>query len=349
MKLTTVNKPIKEKKGFVKLIEDGDYFKNMDIAIQNSPTATMAVLMFKKYCTLPNLKEEFVDLWAKIIDDKIKYGMFTLWIELDSDLKLKQARYRQSKNYRAKNVDDVGNVSQFLNVNTDKVFPCFTDNTDIIKKQIETAGGFPKYSGQIYQYNTTSQPYEITPLFSVVPWMQIEAETPEHINAAADNALFGNSLFIINKTAESSDNQQEQDGERVISNTDRVLNALRASKSTKNSGVNHVLEVKAETDSDLAKLFTKVELTSTIDLDKFNNVDDKAAKKICTACYGFPQILANPEAGLFGNSGEAINAAVAYWASTCAFEAQKIEKALKAIGLEITNDVTPPANADTNN
>jgi hypothetical protein len=332
MILTTIEKPVREVKDFVKLVESGDFFKEMDFAIQNSPTATMAVLLFKKYCKLPDLKERFSDLWEKIIDEKIKYGYFTLWVEYDIDLNVKDYHFRLSKNYRAKKMDDTGRVSQYLNIHTGKKFPAFNSDKNILKAQIEAAGGFEKFSGQIFQYNTTSQPYEITPLFSVLGWMKTEADAPRHISASADNSLFGNNIFIMKKGADSSNDNPEEPA--PISNTDRVIGALRAAKSVKNSGTNHVLTVDTE-DPDLNKVFVKIPIGNDIDLDKFNSVDDKAAKKICTACYCFPQILANPSEGLFGNSGEAIKEAIEYWASTCQFEALKIEKALRLMGVDL--------------
>lgn len=328
MKLTTINKPIKENKDFVKLVETGDYFKQMDYAIQNSPTATMVVLMFKKYCVLPNLKEKYLNLWEKIVDEKIKYGFFTLWVEYNLDLKIKDVHFRMSKNYRAKNIDDVNNVSQYLNVKTKKKFPSFNNNQEILRSQIEEKG-FEEFSGQIYQYNTTSQPYEITPLFSVLNFMKTEEDTPNHISAIADNSLFGNNIFLMKKGVETEE----------VTNTDRVLSALQSAKSVKNAGSNYVLTGDFG-DEDLTKIFHKIELGNNIDIDKFNLVDEKASKKICMACYCFPQILANPSEGLFGNSGESFIQAINYWKSTCEFEAKKIEDALLKIGINLQNDAT---------
>lgn len=337
MKLTTIEKPIKEQKDFVKLIEEGNYFKEMDYAITNSATATMVVLMFKKYCVLPNLKNQFSDLWSKIIDEKIKYGHFTLWIEYSIDLDVKNVNFRLSKNYRAKKMDDIGNVSEYLNVVTGKRFPSFNPDKAVLKAQIEKSGGFENFSGQIFQYNTTSQPYEITPLYSVQKWMKTEEDTPNHISASADNSLFGNNLFIMKKGVDSSEEIEGE--EKIITNTDRVISALRSAKSVKNSGTNHVLEYSGD-DEDLSKVFIKIPIGNDVDIDKFNSVDDKAGKKICTACYCFPQILANPSEGLFGNSGEAYQNAINFWKATCEFEAAKIELVFKKLGVELQNIAT---------
>lgn len=340
MEIVEIKKPVREQKDFVKLIKEGDYFREMDNAIMNSPTASMAVLMFKKYCVLPDINPAFAPAFEKIKDEKIKYGFFTLWIEYDIDLNVKAAHFRLSKNYRVKQKDDLGKASQYLNVNTDAVFPAFNPDKKVLKKQIDKAGGFKNFTGQIYQYNTTTADYEYSVFFPVVPWMEVEADTPTFITASADNALFGNNIFVMKKEAESSAGEEAADGTpKPVSNTDRVVGALRQAKTVKNSGTNHVLTV--DTEEDVTKIFTKVAIGNDIDLDKFNSVDDKAGKKICTAAYCFPQILANPSEGLFGNSGEAYKTAIDSWRTTCEFEAAKIEAAFLEIGVKLQN--TNPA------
>jgi len=335
MEITEISRPERIEKDYVDLIVKGNYFKEMDQAIRNSPTASMAVLMFKKYCVLPNLKEKFAPYWEKIKDEKIKYGFFTVWVEYNSDLEVKAAYFRLSSQYRVKKHDDLGRASLFLNVRTGKTFPAFNSDKKVVAEQVEKAGGFEKFCGQIYQYNTTTAPYEFSVFVPVFKWMKVESNAPTHIDASADNALFGNNIFLMKKAAETSADADEN-GVRKLTNTDRVIGALRGSKTVRNSGTNHVITVN--TDEDLSKIFTKVEIGNNIDIDKFNAVDDKAGKKICTAVYCFPQILANPSEGLFGNSGEAYQAAIDFWAKTCEFEALKIEAAFKEIGVEIQNE-----------
>ena len=334
MKLTTIDKPVYEKKDFVKILKEGNYFKDMDEAITNSPTASMAVLMFKKYCRLPKLKPQYVKLWNKIVDEKIKYGFFTLWVEYDGSdkgYKVKDAHFRPNKNYQPKEQDDIGAISQYLNTRTDKTFPSFNSDEKIIAEQVKTAGGFDKFTGQIYQFNNTTGEYELSVFVPVYKWMGIENDAPTHVTSAADNALFGNNIFIMAKAAEST--AGDDDEKKTVSNTDKVLNALKQSKSTKKTGTNHILTV--DTEKDLDKIFHKVQVGNDIDVDQFNNVDDKASKKICNAAYCFPQILANPDAGLFGNSGEAYRAALEIWEETCYFEALRIEEAFTEIGIRI--------------
>jgi len=336
MQIVEIKKPVIEKKDFVKLIEDGCYFSEMDTAIMHSPTASMAVLMFKKYCVLPNLKPSFAPYFEKIKDEKIKYGFFTLWVEYDAYLNVKAAYFRLSKNYRVKAKDDLGNASQYYNVTTKAVFPAFNSDKKVVASQIKKAGGFNKFTGQIYQYNTTTANYEYSVFFPVFKWMEIEADTPTFITASADNALFGNNIFVMKKGAESSVHEGADGEPKPKTNTDAVIGALRQAKTVKNSGTNHVLTV--DTEEDVTKIFTKVAIGNDIELDKFNNVDDKAGKKICTAAYCFPQILANPSEGLFGNSGEAYQAAINFWAKTCEFEALKIEAAFLEIGVAIQTE-----------
>lgn len=339
MEITEITKPIREEKDFVALLKKGNYYKEMDTTIRNSPTASMAVLMFKKYCVLPNLKKSVSTYWEKLKDEKIKYGHFTLWVEYNSNLDPIAAHFRPSSFYRVHKKDDLGRASLFLNVRTGKKFPAFNKDKKVLEAQIKKAGGFDKFCGQIYQYNTTTFDYELSVFVPVFKWMLTENDTPTHVTSAADNALFGNSIFIMRKAAETT---KDDKGNVILSNTDRTIGALRQAKTVKNSGTNHVITVNTE--EDLSKIFHKVEIGNNIELDKFNAVDDKAGKKICTAAYCFPQILANPSEGLFGNSGDAYQAAINFWAETCEFEAGKIEAAFKEIGIEI-QDADPAAQA----
>jgi hypothetical protein len=303
----------------------------------------MAVLMFKKYCVLPNIKPELIPTFDKVKHEKIHYGYFTLWVEYDIDLNVKATHFRLSKNYRVKCKDDLGRASQFLNVNTEAVFPAFNPDKKVVAAQVAKAGGFDKFTGQIYQYNTTTSNYEYSVFFPVFKWMEIEADTPTFITASADNALFGNNVFVMAKESENSAGEGGEGQPKVITNTDKVINALRAAKTVKNSGTNYVLTVNTE--KKLDEVFIKVPIGNDIELDKFNTVDDKAGKKICTACYCFPQILSNPSEGLFGNSGDAYQTAINFWKATCEFEAAKIEAAFIEIGVPIQNAVTNDPNA----
>ena len=330
MKLRTVPAPNKEQKDFAKLVEEGNYYNEIDTLIRNSVTASMIVSKFKEFCVLENLPKERKPLWDKVVDEYVKYGHFTLWCEYLANGIVKDAFFRQSKNYRAKEQDDAGNVSQFLNIKTDAKFPAFNNSKKAIESQFKEVGGFENFGGQIYQFNKTTGNYQFSVFAPAYKWLQIENDTPTYINESSKNALFGNNLFIMNKTAEKS---VDENGNVVLTKTDMVLQALKGGKGVDNTAQNYVLEVEA--DEDLDKIFKKIELGNTIDIDKFNNVDDKASKKICTAGYCFPQILCNPSEGLFGNSGEAYKIALETWKQTCKYHAEKIKEAFEEIGINL--------------
>jgi len=343
MELTTINKPVFEKKDFVKILKEGNYFNEMDEAIRSSPTASMVVLMFKKYCKLPNLKPQYLSLWNKIIDEKIKYGFYTLWVDYTIDYDVKQVFFRPDKNYQPKEPDDIGAISQYLNTRTNKTFPAFNKDKTIVAKQVKKAGGYSEFNGQIFQSNNTTGLYELSVFVPVFKWMGIEDDAPTHVTSASDNALFGNNIFIMAKAAESTEGVKGDN--KKISSADKVLNALKQSKSTKKTGTNHILTV--DTERDLDKIFHKVEVGNNINVDQFNAVDDKASKKICNAGYCFPQILANPDSGLFGNSGEAYRAALEIWEETCYSVALEIEGDFERIGISLQTSNSAEENQES--
>jgi hypothetical protein len=326
-----IKKPVKS---FFIRFADKDYFEILRNSIINSPTACGVLLLFKKFCVLPNILPEYEKLWEKIIDEKASFGRFTLWVRYSIDLEVDSVEFRLSEYYVAKIKDYVGNVSQFENIQTGKVFPSFNPNKSILKAQIEDAGGFEKFSGQIYQYNTTSMDYELSPFFPVINWMATESETPNYISGVAINDIQGSRMFITKKLGDSFD----EEGQIIETSFDKFKRVMTSTKGTDSAGQNFILEINTD-DEDVSKLITTIDLASKVDVDKFNSVDSKAEDKICIAFYGFPKILLSPNEGVFGNSGEALREAESHWKTTCEFEAQKILNAFSEIGIKITSDI----------
>jgi len=331
-------------KGFVQLGEDGLYFQNLDEAFLNSPTATMCLLKFHEYCVPIGLLDKYQSLWKKIENDYIRYGYFVLNIEYDIDAKVIGAHYRNPKDYLAKEKDDVDNTSVFKNKKTGVLYPAFNSEPLVVKSQFAKEG-FEKFKGQIYMYNDSSMPYRITPLYSVLKWMELESDASTYVSRASDNAMFGNNIFVVKaSSADLSDMSPEALKEREILSD--IKEALTEAKGVENTAQNILLEWKGDTE-DVTKLITKVSISNEVNVDLLNSVDDKAESKICTACYNFPKILLFQNDGIFGDSGAAIETATKFWALSCQREANNILDAFKAIGIQITQE-TPQTDGSNN-
>ena len=331
-------------KGFVQLGEDGLYFQNLDEAFLNSPTATMCLLKFHEYCVPIGLLDKYQSLWKKIENDYIRYGYFLLNIEYDINAKAIEAHYRNPKDYVVKEKDDNDNASTFKNKSTGTLYPAFNPDIKIVKSQFAKEG-FKKFKGQIYMYNDSSMPYRITPLYSVLKWMELESDASTYVSRASDNAMFGNNIFVVKaSSADLSDMSPEALKEREILSD--IKEALTEAKGVENTAQNILLEWKGDTE-DVTKLITKVSISNDVNVDLLNSVDDKAESKICTACYNFPKILLFQNDGIFGDSGAAIETATKFWALSCQREANNILDAFKAIGIKITQE-TPQTDGSNN-
>lgn len=327
-------------KGYVQLGEDGLFFERLDSAYLNSPTGTMCLLKFHEFCVPVGLMDEFQDLWKKIENDYIRYGYYLLWVPYTVDAKVDTAdiKYLNPKNYLIKDQDDNGNASMFKNIKSGSTYPTFNPDEAIVNAQFEDAGGYQKFKGQIYMYNDSSLPYRITPLYSALKSMELEADAETYTEKASDNAMFGNNIFVMKKSSGASDKELE-----II---ETVKESLSSVKGVQETAQNLLLEYEGDID-DVAKLLTKVSISNDINVDLLNAVDDKAAKKICKACYGFPEILISNNDGLFGNSGEAIQTAEGIWSATCQKEANNILDGFKKVGLVITKEVEVVEEVDT--
>jgi len=326
-------------KGFMQLGLDGNFFKRLDEAYLNSPTATMCLLKFNEYCVPGGLLDKYQSLWKKIENDYIRYGYFVLLITYTVDGIVDDVFYRNPKDFLPKEEDDSANVSMFKNLKTGKSYPAFNKDPGFVKSQFPKDGGYMKYTGQIYMYNDSSMPFRVTPLYSVLKWMEIEADASTYVAKASDNAMFGNNIFVVKaSSADESDTSPEAIKDREV--LSGIKEALTESKGVENAAQNILLEWKGDTE-DVTKLVTKVSISNDVNVDLLNSVDDKAQSKICTACYNFPKILMFQNDGLFGDSGAAIQTATDLWAKSCQREANNILDAFKTIGIKITTETTP--------
>lgn len=318
-------------KGYVQLGDDGLYFEGLDNAYLNSPTATMCLLKFLEYCIPPGLKAQYIPLWNKIKNDYIRYGYYILNIEYDVNGNVRGFLYKNPKDFLIKDKDDNGNASTFINIKTGVVYPAFNSTKAVVLSQFtDQKGGYRKFLGQIYMYNDTSQPYRITPLYSVKKWMEAEDDSATYTAKASDNAMFGNNLFVAKKSSDPTAKELEILGE--------IKSAISGAKGVENTAQNLLLEYQGDIE-DVTKLISKVSISNDVDVDLLNATDDKAESKICVACYNFPKILLFQGEGIFGDSGVAIQTATDLWQETCLREANHILEGFAEIGIAITDKI----------
>lgn len=324
-------------KGYVH-IGDGFFFERLDSAYLNSPTATMVLLKFLEYCVPVGLVPEYAAIWGKIANDYIRYGYYLLNVTYDVDGRVSGVIYKNPKHFLIKDKDDNDNASTFINIKSNKIYPTFNRDPKVVKSQFPKDGGYLKYTGQVYMYNDTPLPYRISPMYSVIKYMEGEADAATYIEKASDNAMFGNNIFVIKASSDADAKELAVLGE--------VKEALSGAKGVSETAQNLLIEWKGDVD-DVTKLLTKVSISNDVNVDLFNAADDKAEDKICVACYNFPKLLLFKDSGIFGDSGVAIQTATDLWAETCLRQADRMLKGFAEIGISIAEAVEAVEAVDT--
>lgn len=174
-----------------------------------------------------------------------------------------------------------------------EIFDIFNPNPAIIDVQVEAAGGWSKYKGQILHVTSDfNDIYSLSDGDSVLYDMNAEFKASVFKEAALRRGNFGSKIFI---TKPFSDDYERADFEKTIQDLLGVENA------------NGVLTLEASNESDnLDDQFIIKNLESDFDDKKVEYTENSSTKKIRKA-FGVPAILMEEsDNSIFGNSGELI-------------------------------------------
>lgn len=212
-----------------------------------------------------------------------------------------------------------------------KVIDRFNPNPAIIERQVESAGGWSKYKGQILHINSDfSSNYSMSDIDSVLYDADSEYQASVFKNSGLRKGFFGAKLFV---TKPFADDYERDDFENTI-------NDLKGSENS--SGV-LLLEANLESDN-LAEHILIQNIDSNIDDKKFESTEQSSARNIRKA-YGVPSILIdNSDNSIFGNSGELLKQAkVMHWENK-EEERSIIIEAFKAVFSKFHEPINPNNN-----
>lgn len=183
-----------------------------------------------------------------------------------------------------------------------ELFDIFNPNPSVIDAQVEAAGGWSKYKGQIFHVTSDfNSVYSLSDGDSVIYDMNAEFKASVFKEAALRRGNFGSKIFI---TKPFSDDYERQDFERTIQNLLGVENT------------NGVLTLEANNVSDnLDEQFIIKNLDSDFDDEKVAYTESSSKKKIMEAFGVHPILVGDADStSLFGNSGELLKQAKAtHW------------------------------------
>lgn len=166
----------------------------------------------------------------------------------------------------------------------------FNPNPAIIEAQVEAAGGWNKYKGQILHLNSDfCELYSLSDVDSVIYDADSEFQAALFKNSGLRKGFFGAKLFV---TKPFTDDSERRDFEKTIQDL----------KGSENSSGVLLLEANMESDN-LAEHILIQNIDSNIDDKKFESTEQSSAKNIRKA-FGVPSILIeDSDNSIFGNSG----------------------------------------------
>lgn len=212
-----------------------------------------------------------------------------------------------------------------------KIIDRFNPNPDVIEKQVENAGGWSKYKGQILHVTSDfSSTYALSDVDSVIYDADSEYQASLFKNSGLRKGFFGAKLFVT-KPFQSDYERNE---------FERTINDLKGSENS--SGV-LLLEASIESDN-LNEHILIQNIDSNIDDKKFESTEQSTARNIRKA-YGVPSILIdNSDNSIFGNSGELLKQAkIMHWENK-EEERSIIVDAFKSIFKHFHQEINPDNN-----
>lgn len=172
----------------------------------------------------------------------------------------------------------------------------FNINPKVIEKQVEVAGGWSKYNGQILHINSDfGELYSLSDVDSVIYDADSEFQASMFKNSGLRKGFFGAKLFV---TKPFNSDYERQDFEKTIQDL----------KGSENSSGVLLLEANLESDN-LGEHIIIQNIDTNIDDTLFQSTEQSSARNIRKA-FGVPSILLeDSDNSIFGNSGELLTQA----------------------------------------
>lgn len=210
-----------------------------------------------------------------------------------------------------------------------KAFDIFNTNPEVIKYQIEKAGGFNKYLGQIYYLSLDhSSTYPLSPIDVCLE----DAESEYNFSVFRNTTITGGFFSPIVMRHSKFDDKKEKDA---------FVEKVKNLKGAKN--VDKILLLEDE--------FTSDNKDGSLRIDKVDlNYNDKTfgtwpadvSNNIRKAYKNIPVVLVDYEAGKLGNtSGESFYAAQKFYNSITAEERMTVSAAMKEIFSNFYKNINP--------
>ena len=203
--------------------------------------------------------------------------------------------------------DDWQKIEGRINKDNIEYLDFFNDNPAIIEQQVQEAGGWDNYKGQVYYYTTVGKSYPLSPIDSILEDMQTDAKTKlfKYRNVSTN---FMASHFIEVNEFESDEERNEF--ENQLADFQGADDALKMMLVERKATEESAIEIKKVDIQNVERLY---EYTET-------SVRDSIIRN-----YLIPPVLLLQTAGKMGTSKEILDA-VNYYNGVVDYEQLIIEE-----------------------
>ena len=203
--------------------------------------------------------------------------------------------------------DDWQKIEGRINKDNIEYLDFFNDNPAIIEQQVQEAGGWDNYKGQVYYYTSVGKSYPLSPIDSILEDMQTDAKTKlfKYRNVSTN---FMASHFIEVNEFESDEERNEFESQ--LADFQGADDALKMMLVERKATEESVIEIKKVDIQNVERLY---EYTET-------SVRDSIIRN-----YLIPPVLLLQTAGKMGTSKEILDA-VNYYNGVVDYEQLIIEE-----------------------
>jgi hypothetical protein len=318
---------------------DNGYPERMDRLINNSVTAKSAAAIMVQYLigkgfgaendSLIINKEKnlkLIDFADDVADDLVKQrGVFihVNWNALYQISDFSVIPYEWCRIGRMDSNDYAGKIAvckEWLKPKRSDIqlIDIFNPRKKVIDAQVEKAGGWEHYKGQVLFVNMdTKLLYPLSRIDSVAEDCDSEAQAAVYKNRLLRKGFFGNTLVVTRPLV----GEGLETGSKALldaeSERERFQQAIKDSLGAQNTGGVLCLEMDFAGEKLEDALLVK-QIESKIDDKLFNYTETSVRENILVAFNNLPAgLVKTNEATLFGNSGEAIREMKrTYWENT---------------------------------
>ena len=318
---------------------DNGYPERMDRLINNSVTAKSAAAIMVQYLigkgygaaadsTVINKDKnlKLIDFADDVADDLVKQrGVFIHinWNALYQIVDFSVVPYEWCRIGKKDSTDYAGKIAiskEWLKPKRSEIqlIDVYNPRRAVIDAQVEKAGGWEHYKGQILFINMdTKLIYPLSRIDSVSEDCDSEAQASIYKNKLLRKGFFGNTLVVTRPLVGEGLEPGSTALTEAESERERFQQAIKDSLGAQNTGGVLCLEMDfAGEKLDDAILIKQIE--SKIDDKLFNYTETSVRENILVAFNNLPAgLIKTNEASLFGNSGEAIREMKrTYWENT---------------------------------